>query len=73
VQRGQMKDVRVHMIADDGLMNALSAATKLSPSPQLLARLKAAGQAAAERFLSNAGKRIGQEPTVDLPDMLGQA
>jgi NTE family protein len=70
VQRGQMKDVRVHMIADDGLMNALSAATKLSPSPQLLARLKAAGQAAAERFLSHAGKRIGMEPTVHLPDVL---
>jgi NTE family protein len=70
MERGRMKDVRVHMIADDGLMNALSATTKLAPSPELLSRLKAGGRAAADRFLAEAGTRIGQEPTVDLPKML---
>jgi NTE family protein len=70
MERGRMKDVRVHMIADDGLMNALSATTKLAPSPQLLARLKAAGRAAAERFLIDCGPMIGQDASLDLPDML---
>ncbi|MGL4235223.1 patatin-like phospholipase family protein, partial [Tabrizicola sp.] len=51
MERGLMKEIRIHMISDDRLMNELSAATKLSPSPQLLEQLKTAGQAAAERFL----------------------
>jgi NTE family protein len=71
VERGRMKDVRVHMIADDGLMNDLSATTKLAPSPQLLARLKAAGRAAGERFLADGGHLIGQEASLDLPGVLG--
>jgi NTE family protein len=70
MERGRMKDVRVHMIADDGLMNTLSATTKLAPSPQLLARLKAAGREAAERFLIDCGPMIGQDASADLPDML---
>jgi NTE family protein len=70
MERGRMKDVRVHMIADDGLMNDLSATTKLAPSPQLLARLKAAGRAAAERFLADGGHLIGQEASLDLPGVL---
>ena len=71
MERGRMKDVRVHMIADDKLMNDLSATTKLSPSPQLLQRLKAAGWSAADRFLVDGGKQIGREPGVDIPDLLG--
>ncbi|MCX7289019.1 MAG: patatin-like phospholipase family protein [Rhodobacterales bacterium] len=70
MERGKMKDVRVHMIADDGLMNTLSATTKLAPSPQLLAQLKEAGRAAATRFLADKGKQIGQEPSVHLSEML---
>jgi NTE family protein len=70
MEPGRMKDVRVHMIADDGLMNELSASTKLAPSPQLLERLKEAGRAAAERFLAADGKRIGQEPSISLRDLL---
>ncbi len=70
MERGRMKDVRVHMIADDGLMNALSATSKLAPSPQILARLKAAGRAAADRFLAECGDLIGQKGSLDLPDML---
>ena len=71
IERGRMKDVRVHMIADDVLMNDLSAATKLAPSPELLARLKAAGRAAAEAFLRAPAGQVGQGATVDLAEMVG--
>jgi NTE family protein len=70
MERGRMKDVRVHMIADDVLMNKLSATTKLAPSAELIAELKAAGRGAAEVFLANAGARIGHEPSVDLAAMV---
>jgi NTE family protein len=70
MEKGRMKDVRVHMIADDGLMNALTATSKLAPSPQLLARLKAAGRAAADRFLSDCLPLIGETASLDLPSLL---
>jgi len=70
MDKGRMKEVRVHMIADDGLMNDLSASTKLVSSPLLLDRLKKAGRAAADRFLAEDAKRIGQEPGVDLQGLL---
>jgi NTE family protein len=71
MERGRMKDVRIHMIADEKLMNELSATTKLAPSPQLLQRLKAAGQAAADRYLGNGARHLGIEPGVSIPDLLG--
>lgn len=67
---GKMKAVNVHMISDDGLMNALSAETKLTPTPYLMERLKTAGRAAAERFLRDGGRKIGQEG-MPLHDLLG--
>ncbi len=70
MEKGVMKEVRIHMISDDGLMNELSATTKLAPSPQLLARLKAAGRAAADGFLQTAGRMIGQDASLDLPQVL---
>ena len=70
MERGRMKEVRVHMIADDPLMNELSAATKLSPSPRMIERLKAAGSATADRFLAREAKKIGEEPSLSLPDLL---
>lgn len=71
IPRGAMKDVRVHMIADDDLMNQLSAATKVTPTPYLLFQLKQAGRAAAEAFLAEHADRIGTETTVDLAAMFG--
>lgn len=71
MEQGRMKAVNVHMIADDGLMNELSAESKLAPTPLLLERLKAAGRAAAERFLKDGGTKIGQDTSVDLGGMLG--
>jgi NTE family protein len=62
---GSMKDVALHLIADDVLMNQLSASTKLIPTPSLLARLKAAGREAADQFLETHGDSLGKRGTVD--------
>ncbi|MFQ6548219.1 patatin-like phospholipase family protein [Aestuariibius sp. 2305UL40-4] len=66
IQEGQMKKVLVHMIADDGLMNELSVATKLVPNPAVLARLKTAGRVAADAFLNASFDDIGKRDSVDL-------
>jgi NTE family protein len=69
LQRGTMKDVLVHMIADDALMNELSVATKLAPGPVLLSRLKDAGRTAADAFLAAHKPDLGRRGTVDLTAM----
>ena len=71
LERGAMKDVNVHMIADDDLMNSLSVATKLVPTPIVLARLKSAGETAAKAFLAAHRDDIGTCGTVDLAAMFG--
>lgn len=71
MEKGRMKEVNLHMIADDGLMNELSADSKLSPTPYLLERLKTAGRAAGERFLTDGGRKIGEGPSADLRQLLG--
>ena len=69
VAKGAMKDVKVHMIADDALMSELSVASKLVPNPTLLRRLKEAGRAAADDFLLNHFETIGEASSVDLPGL----
>ncbi|MFZ7090805.1 patatin-like phospholipase family protein [Primorskyibacter sp. 2E233] len=71
VQPGRMKDVRVHMIADDALMNELSVATKVVPVPTVIAQLKAAGRRAAGDFLSEFADDIGKRQTANLRAMFG--
>ncbi len=71
VAKGAMKDVQVHMIADDALMNDLSAATKLVPSPYLLFRLKEAGRAAADAFLRDHRQDLNERPSVELRRIYG--
>ena len=66
-----MKKVRVHMIADDDLMNELSVASKLLPTPQNLSALFDAGRSAAERFITTEGEKIGRQSSIDLPAMYG--
>ncbi|RKF17157.1 patatin-like phospholipase family protein [Roseovarius spongiae] len=66
---GALKRLYVHMIADDDLMRELSVATKLVATPYLLGRLKAAGRAAAERFLAAHKDDIGKRGTTDLAEM----
>ena len=68
---GAMKDLRLHLIADDRLMNDLSAGSKLSPTPALLARLKAAGRKAAEVWLHRDAAQVGHESSVDLRGLFG--
>lgn len=69
VKKGEMRRVLIHMIADDALMNELSVATKLIPTPYTLARLKDAGQKAANDFLHAHKKDINTRSSVDLMEM----
>ncbi|QQA44777.1 patatin-like phospholipase family protein [Pelagovum pacificum] len=69
VQKGAMKEVLVHMISDDMLMNELNIATKMVPTPVVLARLKAAGREAAEKFLDAHWSDLNERGTVDLREM----
>ncbi len=71
IEEGSMKNVLIHMIADDDLMNSLSVATKLVPAPLLLGQLRKAGRAAAERFLDESMGKLGKEPSVNLTAMFG--
>jgi NTE family protein len=71
IAKGAMKDVLVHMIADDPLMNGLSAGTKQLASPYLLFRLKDAGRTAAATFLKAHRKDIGKRASVDLQALFG--
>lgn len=65
LEPGSMKDISLHLIADDPLMNDLSASSKLLPTASLLARLRAAGRAAADGFLARHGASLGTRGTVD--------
>lgn len=68
--QGAMKNVLVHMIADDTLMRELSVATKMLPNPIILGTLKDAGRAAAERFLEKDSANLGVVSSVALEPML---
>jgi NTE family protein len=67
MEKGQMKDVLVHLIADDAVMTDLSASSKLSPNPGLITLLYTAGRAACDGFLSRHRADLGQRATLDLP------
>ncbi len=69
VPEGAMKDVRVHLVADDALMTDLSVATKLMPSASVLRQLRDAGRLAAENFLSGDAGKIGVEGSVTLEEL----
>lgn len=67
--KGTMRNVLVHMVSDDELMNDLNVATKSVANPVVLARLKSAGRLAANRFLENHYDDLGERDTVDLEAM----
>jgi NTE family protein len=71
MERGRMKDLRLHMIADDALMNRLGADSKLAPTALLLHQLREAGHKAADRFLTRHKADLGQRPSLDLRGMFG--
>ncbi len=64
-----MKNVLVHMMADDALMNDLNVATKTMATPLILERLNAAGRAAMDAFLTAHKGDIGKVNTVDMDEM----
>ncbi len=66
IEKGMMKRVNLHSVADDELMTQLGAATKLFPDPLFLNRLRAAGNAAMTRFLDRNRGDIGKRSTMDL-------
>jgi NTE family protein len=70
VEPGAMKDIFLHFIADDGLMNRLSARSKVVPEPGMLAELKEAGRAAAGKFLADHGHRINSEGSSNPSEIL---
>ena len=67
LQNRAMKNPLIHMILDDTLMTALNARSKLMPAPGLLARMKLAGQTAADTFLRDHADALNNRDTVDLP------
>lgn len=69
LEPGSMKDLHIHMIADDDLMAQLSVATKMVPTPHVLHQLREAGFAAAEAFLDAHFDTIGTDSSVDLRAM----
>ncbi|MFU8898150.1 NTE family protein [Roseinatronobacter thiooxidans] len=69
MERGAMKDVLVHMVADDALMNTLSVTSKVTPTPYLLHSLKEAGRAACQTFLSGSKQDLNVQATVNLEEM----
>ena len=71
VKEGAMKKLRIHMIADDALMNDLSVATKIVPVPSVIAELKEAGRRAAGTFLGQHKADLGQRQTANLVSMFG--
>ncbi len=71
VARGAMKDVLVHMVADDALMTGLSVTSKQTPTPYLLHSLKTAGHAACDAFLAAHRGDLNHRDTVDLDAMFG--
>ncbi|WP_434621725.1 patatin-like phospholipase family protein [Tabrizicola sp. M-4] len=71
MERGRMKDVLLHLIADDGLMTDLSATTKLSPNPALIDRLFTAGRDACHGFLGQHRTALGRHASLDLAALFG--
>jgi len=69
LEMGSMKNVKVHMISDDELMNELNVATKTIPTPIVLARLFEAGQAAATAFLAKHKNDLNKRSTLNLEEM----
>ncbi|WP_288949309.1 patatin-like phospholipase family protein [uncultured Paracoccus sp.] len=67
-----MKNVLLHSIMDEELMNSLSASTKLIPQPGLLQQLHDAGVQAADRFLASDAACIGERDSYDLSQIFGR-
>ncbi|MEL7344708.1 MAG: patatin-like phospholipase family protein [Pseudomonadota bacterium] len=69
VDKSAMKDVLVHMISDDQIMQDLNVATKMVPTVYLVDKLRDAGRGAAETFLSKHRAKLNKTSSVDLKSM----
>ncbi|ABG32271.1 patatin [Roseobacter denitrificans] len=69
LESDEKQRVLMHMIADDALMNELSVATKVIPTAYTLAKLKEAGQRAADDFLSVHRDDLNKRSSVDMVEM----
>ncbi len=68
-----MKNVLLHMILDDDLMNDLTARTKILPDPGLLDRMFKAGRLAADRFLDDHADDLNHRDSVDFSALFPRA
>jgi NTE family protein len=66
LERGQYKDVRIHMIADVKAMPKLGVASKFDADWNFLTYLRDLGRKAAERFLAEQFDNIGKKSSVDV-------
>lgn len=71
IEGGSMKDVLMHMVADDALMTTLSVTSKLTPTPYLLHTLKQAGRRACEVFLARHKDDLNTRASINLEEMFG--
>ncbi|WP_112322608.1 patatin-like phospholipase family protein [Oceanibium sediminis] len=69
LSKGSMKNVLIHSIMDDTLMNKLSAGTKMTPNRGLLETLRDAGAARMDSFLATHFDALNTHGTVDLRAM----
>ena len=69
VEDGAMKQVLVHMIADDELMTDLSVASKTVPTQGVIIELRDAGRVAADTFLKDHRDEIGVSSSANLAEM----
>lgn len=70
VKPGQMKDVLVHSVADDSIMSKLGVATKVNPDSLMLEKLRDAGAASMDTFLTENWEHVGARTTADVRAML---
>jgi NTE family protein len=63
---GRYKNMRIHMIGDAEAMKSLGVASKANVERAFLEHLKAAGRAAAERWLAATIANIGVRSSVDI-------
>lgn len=69
--KGAMKDVLVHLIADEELMTSLGASSKMMASQPFLAKMRRAGWRAADKFLRKFRDKLNHEGTADLKGLFG--
>ncbi|PLL13248.1 patatin [Tabrizicola sp. TH137] len=71
MDKGRMKDVLLHLVADDATMTELSATSKLSPNPALIDHLFTAGRDACHSFLATHRGDLGHRASLDLGALFG--